>query len=95
MKTQNIIRGILAAESVFLVPLMAMVFSIGGWDWHLPDFIIVGALLAGVGVGCQMIITGVKNNSKLVAIGIILTALMILAWMELAVGIFGTPFAGS
>jgi hypothetical protein len=94
MKKQNIIRSVLAAELVLVVPLMAMLFSVGGWDWKPFDFVIAGILLAGVGVGYQMIATGVKSNSRLAAIGIVLAAAMILTWIELAVGIFGTPFAG-
>src|SRR3989344_941519 len=46
---KKIIRSILAAELVLLIPLAAMQFS-DEWDWHLSDFIIVGILLAGVGV---------------------------------------------
>jgi hypothetical protein len=94
MKRTNIIRSIIAAELVLLIPLIAMQFS-EEWDWGLPDFIVVGILLAGVGVGYQMIVTGVRTNSKLAVIGIILAVVMILTWMELAVGIFGSPVAGS
>lgn len=95
MKKQDIIRSVLAAELVLLVPLFAMIFSVDGWDWKPFDFIIIAILLAGVGVGAQLIINGVKKNSHQVAIGIVLATIMILTWMELAVGIFGTPFAGS
>lgn len=95
MRKKNIIRSILAAELVLLVPLFAMIFFVEGWDWKVPDFIIVGVLLAGVGFAYQLIANGVKSNSKQAAIGIVLAATMILIWMELAVGIFGSPFAGS
>lgn len=95
IKRQNIIRSILAAELVLLVPLFAMLFSVEGWDWKVPDFIIVGVLLAGVSVGAQLIINGIKSNSRQVSIGVVLAAAMILIWMELAVGIFDSPFAGS
>jgi hypothetical protein len=94
MKKQNIIRSILAAELVLLVPLGAMLFT-EQVNWGVADFIIVGILLAGVGVAYQLIVTGVKNNSKLAAIGIVLAAAMLLIWIELAVGLFGSPFAGS
>lgn len=94
MKKTNVIRSILAAELVLLFPLIAMQFS-EEWDWGVTDFIIVGVLLAGVGVGYQMIVVGVKSNPKLAAIGIILAVAMVLTWIELAVGIFGSPIAGS
>ena len=94
MQRKKVIRSILAAQLVLLVPLTAMQFS-DEWDWHLTDFVIVGILLAGVGVGFQMILSGVKNNPRQAVIGVLLAVAMILTWMELAVGIFGTPFAGS
>jgi hypothetical protein len=94
MKKQNIIRSILAAELVLLIPLVAMQFS-DEWDWRVPDFIIIGILLAGVGFAYQLIVTGVKNNPRQAIIGIVLAAAMILLWVEMAVGLFGSPIAGS
>jgi len=94
MKKKNIIRSVLAAELILLVPLIAMFFT-EEVDWKVPDFIIVGVLLAGIGVAYQLVVSGIKNNSKLAAIGIVLAAAMLLIWAELAVGVFGSPFAGS
>ena len=94
MQKQRIIRSILVAELVLLVPLIAMQFS-DEWDWKVTDFIIIGILLAGVGFAYQLIVNGVKNNSKQAVAGIVLAALMILLWVEMAVGIFGSPIAGS
>lgn len=94
MKKQHIIRSILAAELVLLVPLVSMLFT-DEVDWKIPDYIIVGILLAGVGFAYHLITTGVRSNSRLVVVGIVLAALMILTWIELAVGLFGSPFAGS
>lgn len=94
MNKKSIIRSILAAELILLVPFIAMFFT-EEVDWKLPDFIIIGVLLAGVGFGAELVINGIKNNSRQVVIGVILAATMILIWMELAVGIFGSPFAGS
>ena len=94
MKKQNIIRSILAAELVLLVPLVAMFFT-EEVDWKVPDFIVAGFLLAGVGFAYQLIVTGIKSNSKQAAIGIVLAAAMFLIWAELAVGVFGSPLAGS
>lgn len=87
MKQKNIIRSILAAELVLLVPFVAMWFT-EEVDWGILDFIIVGILLAGVGFAYQLIVTGIKSNSRQVVVGIALAAAMILIWIELAVGIF-------
>ncbi len=94
MKAKNIICSVLAAELVLLIPLAAMMFT-DEVDWGVADFIIVSILLAGVGMAAQLIINGVKSNSRQAAIGVVLAAAMVLIWAELAVGIFGSPFAGS
>ena len=94
MKAKNIVHSILAAELVLLVPLVAMFFT-EEVDWNLPDFIIAGILLAGVGVAYQLIVTGSKNNTRQAVIGVVLAAAIVLLWAEMAVGVFGTPFAGS
>ena len=94
MRKRSMIRSILAAELVLLVPLLAMQFS-DDWNWKPADFIIIGILLAGMGLAHELITNGAKNNSRQVAIGIVLTAVMLLIWIELAVGLFGSPLAGS
>lgn len=83
----------LVAQLVLLIPLIAMQFS-DEWDWGVADFLIIGILLAGVGFAYQLIVTGMKNNPRRAIMGVVLAAVMILIWVELAVGIFGTPFAG-
>lgn len=90
----NVVRSILVAELVLLVPLVAMLFT-NDVDWDGRDFAIVSVLLAGVGVAYQLVVTGIKNHSRRAAIGLVLAAAMVAIWIELAVGIFGSPFAGS
>jgi hypothetical protein len=94
MKNQQIIRSVLAAELILLIPLIAMMFA-EEVDWGILDFIVVGVLLAGIGFSYQLIVHGIKTNSRLVVVGIILAGAMILIWLELAVGVFNSPFAGS
>jgi hypothetical protein len=94
MNKSNLIRSILAAELILLIPFVAMFFT-EEVDWKVPDFIIVGILLAGIGYAYRLIVDGIKSSTKQVAIGIMLAAVIILIWIELAVGIFGSPFAGS
>ncbi len=94
MKKSKIIRSILAAELILIVPFVAMFFT-EEVDWNVPDFIVAGILLVGVGYAFQLISDGIKSNSKQVAIGLMLAAFIILIWIELAVGIFGSPIAGS
>jgi hypothetical protein len=64
-------------------------------DWTLFDFVIMGILLLGTGLLTELIIRNVKNlNTRIFIIGLILMGFLLI-WAELAVGIFGSPFAGS
>ncbi|MDO6391713.1 hypothetical protein Q4E40_16375 [Pontibacter sp. BT731] len=96
MITQNkrLFGIVLTVVGLLLIPLIAMQFT-SEVDWDLGDFVIMGILLLGTGLMAELVIRKVKNTeSRLVIIGLILLVLFLI-WAELAVGIFGTPFAGS
>ena len=80
---------------LLLLPALAMQLGAEGVDWSGSDFVIMGGLLAALGLGVEAavrLLTGWR--SRLVAIGVVLMVFLLI-WIELAVGIFGTPFAGS
>lgn len=96
MTTQNKrLTGIMLAVALFLsIPLIAMQFT-NEVVWTLSDFVIMGILLLGTGLFVELTIRKFKNmNYRIGIIALILIALFLI-WAELAVGIFGTPFAGS
>ena len=64
-------------------------------NWSLFDFIIMGFLLLTLSIGINFVIKRVKNlKNRFLYIGILVLIVMLI-WAELAVGIFGTPFAGN
>lgn len=64
-------------------------------NWNIADFIIMGILLLLTGLLCELVLRRVKSlTNRIIICGIVLFTLF-LFWAELAVGIFGTPFAGS
>ena len=64
-------------------------------NWSLFDFIIMGFLLLTLSIGINFVIKRVKNlKNRFLYIGILVLIFMLI-WAELAVGIFGTPFAGN
>lgn len=82
------------AAGTLLIPLIAMQFSTE-IDWNGRDFLIMGILFFGTGIVIEFALRKFKSTkSRIIACGIILIALF-LVWAELAVGIFGSPFAGS
>lgn len=96
MITQNkrLIGIMCIVAIILLIPLIAMQFT-DEVNWTPADFIVMGALLLGTGLLCELAMRKVKKARHRIAIcGVLLIALF-LTWAELAVGIFGTPFAGS
>ncbi len=79
---------------LLLIPLIAMQFTLEV-DWKLADFVIVGTLLLGTGLLCELVLRKVSKTSHRWLICGLLLAMLVLIWLELAVGIFGSPFAGS
>jgi len=94
IQNKRLIGMLLTVAFILLLPLIAMQFT-DEVDWKLPDFVIMGVLLLGTGLMCELVLRKVKKIKYRVAIcGLLLVALFLI-WAELAVGIFGTPFAGS
>lgn len=82
------------AATLLLIPFIAMQFT-NDVNWSLSDFLVAGVLLLGTGLLIEGVLRTVKTKSKrLLLIGAVLLVL-VLVWLELAVGLFGTPFAGS
>jgi len=84
---------LLAVALLLLLPLIAMQFT-DEVKWTLFDFVVAGVLLLGTGLLCEFVMRKVHNTGSRIAICVALLALLAVIWIELAVGIFGTPFAG-
>ena len=79
---------------LLLVPFVGMQLSTEV-NWTLSDFIIGGIVLFAFGIIVAYALQNIKRRLiRLLVVGIILFILLLL-WAELAVGVFGTPFAGS
>lgn len=93
MIMQNIPRNMLLAELLLLIPVFAMIFA-GSVNWTIGDFVVAGVVLAGMGLAFTLVVSG-RNNPRQVLMGLIIVILLIFVWIELAVGIIGSPIAGS
>ena len=79
---------------LLLIPLIGMAIT-DEINWSLFDFIIMGSLLIFLSIGINFVSNCKKNlKNRDLYIGI-LVLIFTFIWTELAVGIFGTPFAGS
>tara|TARA_B100000678_G_scaffold264354_1_gene247815 strand:- start:127 stop:378 length:252 start_codon:yes stop_codon:yes gene_type:complete len=79
---------------LLIIPLIAMQLT-DEVEWSLFDFIIMGTLLLITGLMGEIIFKKVKKYKHRVILYVVVAITFLLIWAELAVGIFGTPFAGS
>ena len=79
---------------LLIIPLIAMQLT-DKVEWSLFDFIIMGTLLLITGLMGEIIFKKVKKYKHRVILYVVVAIIFFLIWAELAVGIFGTPFAGS
>lgn len=87
-------KKILYAQFLLLIPLIGMMLT-DEIDWDIFDFLIKGTLLLVLGIVIHIIknkITPFKKQKILIAL---LLMILILIWVELAVGVLGSSFAGS
>lgn len=96
MITQNKrLAGIVLAVVVLLfIPLVAMQFT-HEVNWSIFDFAVAGVLLLGTGLLCELVLRKVSIRKNQILLCMIILAVLLLVWAELAVGIFGSPIAGS
>lgn len=94
MENKRLTIILTAATILLTIPFFAMQFT-SEVDWKLFDFVIMGILLFGSGLLCELVLRKVKSikNRILLCCGVLF--IFFLIWAELAVGIFGTPLAGS
>ena len=84
---------LLAAIALLAIPAVSMLLG-GAFVWSFMDFVIAGALLSFAALTIDYAWgRATSRNLRLAAVATILFVL-ILIWAELAVGLFGTPFAG-
>lgn len=94
MKSKRLILILAVATGLLLIPFTAMQFT-DEVRWSGSDFLVMGVLLIGTGLLLELVLRTVKKRAnRLILCAAVLGALALI-WMELAVGVFGTPFAGS
>jgi len=83
-----------SVAALLLLPAIAMQFT-DEVSWSLMDFVVAAFLLLGSGLLFDLILRKVKKRKHRIAIALSLFILLLLLWAELAVGLFGSPIAGS
>jgi hypothetical protein len=94
MTNKRLLIILLVLLSLLLIPLIAMQIT-DEVNWTITDFIIAGSLLIGTGLLSEIVMRKIKNINYKVGLIVVILIILILTWIELAVGIFGTPFGGN
>ncbi|EFK38088.1 Uncharacterised protein [Chryseobacterium gleum] len=76
------------------IPLLGNLFS-KEVNWSPSDFLIAAILLFTTAFLINLVRNKIKKQSQKILICIFILLALALIWLELAVGIFGSPIAGS
>lgn len=93
-KNKRLIIILLAVPLLLLIPFFGMQFS-SDVNWSIFDFLAMGVILFCGGLILELVLRKVHNKNNRALLIAIIVILFILIWAELAIGIFGTPLAGS
>lgn len=94
MKNKRLILIIAFVVILLLIPLIAMIFT-DEMNWSPFDFIVAGVLLFGTGLTIEFILRKVTSTKLRLIIVLAVLLFLFLIWVELAVGIFGSPLGGT
>ena len=94
MKTRNLSIILIVVAGILMIPFIGMQFS-NEVNWTSSDFVIMGILLFIIGLAINFVISKLKTRKSKIIACVIILGIFLLIWAELAVGVFGTPFAGS
>lgn len=88
-------KYILLTTAVILsIPAIAMLFT-NQVQWSLLDFILAAVLIFGTGLVISIISRKVQKKRLRWVLVMLVMVLLAIVWIELAVGIFNSPLAGS
>ena len=90
----TLIKRTLSPLLLLLIPLFGSPFS-NQVNWSLFDFIVMGFLLGLTGLSIHFIIEKLRNKTFKIVTIIFALIIFLMIWVELAVGVFGSPITGS
>ena len=80
-------RVLWVTAAILLVPAVAMQFT-REVNWGPMDFVVAAVLLAGTGLVYELAVQRIGNRLHRIVGGLALAGGLLLAWAELAVGVF-------
>jgi hypothetical protein len=92
--SKQLLRVVLGTAGILLIPFVAMQFT-REVNWTAADFVVAAILLAGTGVLFEMAKARLRTGKSRLIASAVIGFCFLFVWAELAVGIVGSPFAGS
>jgi len=92
--TINISKKAFYPLLLLIIPFVSMFVS-DQVNWSPFDFLVMGLLLFSLGFTADAIFRKFKQLRSRLLFTSLLLVVFLLIWIELAVGLFGTPLAGS
>ena len=80
--------------ALLIIPLLGILLT-NVVEWGVFDFLLMGSLLLVLGIAINLTLLNIKYFNKRIAIKFFIILNFIFIWVELAVGVFNTPFAGT
>lgn len=80
--------------TLLIIPLIGIILT-NMVDWSVFDFLLMGSLLLALGIVIELTIINFKQFNTRIAIISFILLIFLMMWIELAVGIFNSPFAGN
>ena len=93
MKNKRLKIILTTVPILLLIPFIAMQFT-DKVSWTSLDFVVMGILLLSTGLLYELMMRKVTRTKYRIILSIAILVTFLIVWTELAVGIFGTPFAG-
>jgi protein-S-isoprenylcysteine O-methyltransferase Ste14 len=94
MKNKRLLIMVSVVAGLLCIPLIAMQFSEEVF-WTSSDFVIMGILLLITGLLGELVLRKIKSKRNRIIVAAVILLTFLFVWAELAVGIVGSPFAGS
>ncbi len=87
-KSKSILRVILAATLILIIPLLGNNF-VDGWNWTVGEFIFAWIVIVCFGLVYVFVSRKMNNSSYRFAVGIAVVTGFLLFWVNAAVGMIG------
>jgi len=94
MDNKRLVNIVIVIAVLLSIPFIAMQFT-DQVNWNLSDFAVMAIMLSGTAFIYEFARKKLNKKEHRITLFLVLTALFLLFWVEMAVGTFGTPLAGN